>query len=347
MVSATVNSVTNAYTYRGDGLRNSRTVGMTTTTFTWDIAAGLPVVLDDGNQYLYGAGLSAMKQSGDWFYYLADGLGSTMAVVDSTGTVENGYTYDVYGEPTVTGSLANEFDFAGQQTDGSTGLQYLRARYYDPATGTFLSRDPMALVPSWTGSPNGYAHFNPASRSDPSGLDSPWPSGWGIPHPCDIGAVNRMVCDRGAELAKNLADAVSSLVDYINSSSFLAMLELLGEKGKNLASAIRRSGIEWLGDPLNRITVALVASEIAAKLACAGALASGGALIGACASAVAAYGSALKLRYDILRQRHSTGEITDRQLACQAITDIVGAVAPVSTGPVTRAIMGEMACRAT
>ena len=296
---------------------------------------------------LCGAGRSPMKQGGNWYYYLADGLGSTMAVVNSSGAVQKSYQYDVYGEVTGgSGSQGNEFDFAGRQTD-ATGLQYLRARYYDPETGVFLSRDPLALVPSWTGSANGYAYFNPASRSDPSGLDSPWPSGWGIPHPCDIGAVNRMVCDRGAELAKNLADAVSSLVDYINSSSFLAMLELLGEKGKNLASAIRRSGIEWLGDPLNRITVALVASEIAAKLACAGALASGRGLIGACASAVAAYGSALKLRYDILRQRHSTGEITDRQLACQAITDIVGAVAPVSTGPVTRAIMGEMACRAT
>ena len=40
---------------------------MTTTTFTWDINAGLPVVLDDGSQYLYGAGLSAMKQSGVWW----------------------------------------------------------------------------------------------------------------------------------------------------------------------------------------------------------------------------------------------------------------------------------------
>jgi RHS repeat-associated protein len=125
--------------HRGD----SRTVGMTTTQFAWDINGGVPVVLDDGSQYLYGAGLSAMKQSGSWFYYLADGLGSTMAIVDADGDVQNGYTYDVYGEPTVTGSLANEFDFAGQQTDGSTGLQYLRARYYDPGTGMFLSREPL------------------------------------------------------------------------------------------------------------------------------------------------------------------------------------------------------------
>lgn len=62
-----MNLATSTFAYRGDGLRDSRTVGMTTTTFTLDINAGLPVVLDDGNQYLYGAGLAAMTQSGNWW----------------------------------------------------------------------------------------------------------------------------------------------------------------------------------------------------------------------------------------------------------------------------------------
>ena len=48
------------------------------------------------------------------YYYLSDGLGSTMKTVDATGTVVDGYTYDVYGKKTSsTGSQANEFDFAG------------------------------------------------------------------------------------------------------------------------------------------------------------------------------------------------------------------------------------------
>jgi RHS repeat-associated protein len=169
MISATVNSVTTNFTYRGDGLRNSRTVSGNTTTFTWDIASGLPVVVDDGNQYLYGAGLTKMKQSGSWYYYLADGLGSTMAVVNASGTVQDSYTYDVYGTPTKTGSLANEFDFAGQQTDG-TGLQYLRARYMDPATGTFASRDPLMAGSAWLGNGHAYAQANPTRWADPTGL---------------------------------------------------------------------------------------------------------------------------------------------------------------------------------
>ena len=163
-----MSSVTTTFAYRGDGLRDSRTTGGNTTTFTWDVAGGLPVVLDDGNQYLYGAGLTAMKQSGSWYYYLADGLGSTMAVVDASGVVQDSYTYDVYGTPSKTGSLANEFDFAGQQTDG-TGLQYLRARYYDPATGTFLSREPLAVLPGWHDNQVSYAVASPVGFFDPDG----------------------------------------------------------------------------------------------------------------------------------------------------------------------------------
>ncbi|MCC6266176.1 MAG: hypothetical protein IT300_01295 [Dehalococcoidia bacterium] len=122
-------------------------------------------VVDDANQYLYGAGLTAMKQSGNWHYYLADGLGSTMAIVDSSGNSQKSYTYDVYGEATPSGGLSNEFDFAGQQTDG-TGLQYLRAKYYDPAAGTFLSRDPLQS-PGWAGPQSAHAGSPPCSAHPP------------------------------------------------------------------------------------------------------------------------------------------------------------------------------------
>jgi RHS repeat-associated protein len=169
MTSATVGGTTTTFAYRGDALRDSRTTGGSTTTFTWDIASGLPVVLDDGAQYLYGAGLAGMKRSGSWYYYLADGLGSTMAIVDSAGAVQKSYTYDVYGKPTKTGALANEFDFAGQQTDG-TGLQYLRARYMDPETGRFISRDPFEAENAVNHSPYIYAVARPATVTDRTGM---------------------------------------------------------------------------------------------------------------------------------------------------------------------------------
>ena len=170
LTSTTIGGTTTSFTYRGDGLRASQTSGSTTTSYTWDLNSSLPVVLDDGSQYVYGNGLVSQVSGASTYYYLADGLGSTMATTDAFGNVVNGYTYDVYGKTTASsGSQPNSIEFAGQQTD-ATGLQYLRARYYDPATGSFLSRDPLSALPSWSGSPFGYAGGNPATVRDPRGL---------------------------------------------------------------------------------------------------------------------------------------------------------------------------------
>ncbi len=70
-----------------------------------------------------------------------------------------------------TGSSPNEFKFTGEQVDG-TGLQYLRARYYDQATGRFLTHDPLS---GWaqrpqTQNPYPYVTNNPLNLRDPYGL---------------------------------------------------------------------------------------------------------------------------------------------------------------------------------
>jgi RHS repeat-associated protein len=131
-------------------------------------------VIDDGARYVYGAGLEAQISGSNTYYYLADGLGSTMKTVDASGNVVNSYTYDVYGKKTSSsGSQANEFDFAGQQTD-PTGLQYLRARYMDPETGVFISRDPLASSPGWIQSAFSYGSATPTNAADPTGLCSYW-----------------------------------------------------------------------------------------------------------------------------------------------------------------------------
>jgi RHS repeat-associated protein len=63
--------------------------------------------------------------------------------------------------------MTNPFMFAGQYFDSDSGLYYLRARYYDPSTGQFLSRDPLVDL---TREPYGYVHDNPLNFTDPSGL---------------------------------------------------------------------------------------------------------------------------------------------------------------------------------
>jgi RHS repeat-associated protein len=157
-----------SYAYNGDGLRTSRTLGATTTTFAWGNATGMPVVLRDsaGNRYLYGRDLISVSDSANKkFYYHTDGLGSTTAITGSTGAVVKTYQYDAYGAVrSQTGTQPNEFTFTGEQVD-SSGLEYLRARYYDGATGRFVGRDPLPLMQRYA-----YVGGNPVNFTDPLGL---------------------------------------------------------------------------------------------------------------------------------------------------------------------------------
>ncbi|HVE45286.1 MAG TPA: RHS repeat-associated core domain-containing protein, partial [Acidimicrobiales bacterium] len=78
------------------------------------------------------------------------------------------YRYDAYGNTTATTDPGvNPFRYAGQYTDTRTGLIYMRARWYDPATGSFLTRDPLEAV---TQEPYGYVGGDPLNRVDPDGM---------------------------------------------------------------------------------------------------------------------------------------------------------------------------------
>ncbi len=135
--------------------------------------------MDDGDlRYIYGLGrIAQVDDSEVTHYYLSDALGSTMALTDASKGVVHTYEYDVFGAVSASsGSLANFFEFAGEQVDDSTDLQYLRARYYDVDSGRFLGRDPVAEM-----APIGITHYvyafnNPANFTDPWGT---WP-GCGI-----------------------------------------------------------------------------------------------------------------------------------------------------------------------
>ncbi len=70
-------------------------------------------------------------------------MGSIRALTDSNERSIGTQTYDAYGSVrTSNGVNTVPFGFAGEQTDGESGLIYLRARYLDPTTGRFLTQDP-------------------------------------------------------------------------------------------------------------------------------------------------------------------------------------------------------------
>ncbi len=161
------------YAYDGDGLRASKSISGTTIQETWDTVEGLPLLVQDGGtRYLTGPDglpIEQLSASGTPLYYEHDQLGSTRALLNEDGNVAVTYIYDAYGAvKDRTGSTTTPFGFAGQYIDVESGLQYLRARYYDPALGQFLSRDPMV---DKTGQAYAYAGDNPLNAADPSGLD--------------------------------------------------------------------------------------------------------------------------------------------------------------------------------
>ncbi len=57
------------------------------------------------------------------------------------------YAYDAYGnQTTTTGNVYNPLRYAGEYLDSESGCYYLRARYYDPGTQQFLTRDPLVAA---------------------------------------------------------------------------------------------------------------------------------------------------------------------------------------------------------
>lgn len=80
------------------------------------------------------------------------------------------HTYDPYGNPTPSSSTADSrFGYAGQHTDHTTGLIYMRARWYDPATAAFITSDPIGHASGETNLYR-YAAGDPTNAVDPTGL---------------------------------------------------------------------------------------------------------------------------------------------------------------------------------
>jgi RHS repeat-associated protein len=161
-----------SYAYDGSGLRSAKTVAGVTSHFTWDATGGLPLLLSENStSYIYGPyGLPIERIDGGGVatFFHHDVQGSTRALTNTSGSLVATYTYDPYGNVTgKIGTASTALLYNGQYTDVESGLQYLRARYYDPKTAQFISVDPWS---SLTGSPYGYASDNPLNLSDPSGL---------------------------------------------------------------------------------------------------------------------------------------------------------------------------------
>ena len=146
---------------------------------------GYPQVVDEltsgavTRTYTYGLQRISQDQviSNTWTasFYSYDGGGSVRALTNTAGATTDTYEYDAFGnEFTISGSTPNNYLYRGEQYDPDLGLYHLRARYYNPATGRFMSRDPNAgtpLIPAmlhkylYTGG-DPVNHIDPRGRAD-------------------------------------------------------------------------------------------------------------------------------------------------------------------------------------
>ena len=150
-------------------------MGLSTTNYALDVAGGLPEVIytSEGNLYLHLPGvIMAENGEGEVRYLLSDGLGSVRQAVDETAEVVAYHEFDPYGNPNPQSLTPNPYGFTGEWWEDDIDLLFLRARWYLPETGTFLSKD------AWYGNPqrpqtlNGWSYVggNPSNFIDPLGF---------------------------------------------------------------------------------------------------------------------------------------------------------------------------------
>jgi RHS repeat-associated protein len=163
-------------TYNGDGLRASKTdLFSATYHFTW----GPGGVLYDGAT-TYTPGLAQRQGTSASRFAHSDWVGSTRYLSDPSGLVmPSALRYDAYGQRTALAgpTYPTPYQFAGgwgyetEYSDASEpylGLAYVDQRYYEPATGRFISPDPIGLA----GGLNLYAYVDndPVNWVDADGL---------------------------------------------------------------------------------------------------------------------------------------------------------------------------------
>ncbi|WP_228745459.1 RHS repeat-associated core domain-containing protein, partial [Paenibacillus sp. S150] len=191
LTSVTQGSSTTSFQYYADGMRFMKTSGSTQTQVNYDfqgqviseekIVGG---VFTEQANFVRGDRVLVKKdkKASKDYYYLYNGHGDVVQIVNTGGAVVNNYTYDEWGNITsqVEG-ISNSFKYTGEVYDAETGLYYLRARYYDPGMGRFLNEDTVEGQIDNPLSQNLYTYVsnNPLIYSDPTGHDAQMGAGVG------------------------------------------------------------------------------------------------------------------------------------------------------------------------
>ena len=167
-ISSTVGSTTTSYLYDAQSRRIAKTTGGTSTLYVYDawncIAEYAGTTLSktrlwgtDLSGTLQGAGgvggllsesslITSTPITFNTFFPTYDGNGNISEYLGSTGSAAAHFEYDPFGNTVVNTDASNQFAyrFSTKPLDFATGLYYYGYRYYDPVTGRWPSRDPIA-----------------------------------------------------------------------------------------------------------------------------------------------------------------------------------------------------------
>ena len=139
----------------------------------WDTNASLPLILSDGtDDYVYSPSGEPVEQialsssTPTFMTYITSN--SSWLLTNAAGDETAFYGYDAFGTLSY-GTPGSPFGYAGQYADASSGLDNMRARWFEPQTGAFTTRDPAFAQ---TDQAYAYASDDPVNKSDPSGLST-------------------------------------------------------------------------------------------------------------------------------------------------------------------------------
>ena len=164
--------------------------------------------------YSYGNERLTYETNGATYQYNYDGRGSVTNLLDNNNASVVQYNYKPFGETTKSGikadELENTYQYNAESTDAITGLQYLRARYYDSEAGRFISQDTYLgdITDPLTRNLYLYTNNDPVNYVDPSGHFWNEISNWGK------SVVNgvKNAWNTTVQTVKNVGNAISNTV---------------------------------------------------------------------------------------------------------------------------------------
>ena len=199
--------------------------------------------------FVYDKNVVSMSKAGNSYYYLQDELGSPMYMTGTNGAPVSSYAFDDFGRSvdpftgklkksankqsgnhayTTEGNIIQPFAFTGYQEDEVSGLMFAQARFYDAASGSFLSEDPRKgfINKPLTINHYGYCFGNPVGFSDKNGklpgwMEDAWDAAcdvtvdaWDVA--CDVASdAWDTTCEVVSDVAKDTVDAVKTVGTFV------------------------------------------------------------------------------------------------------------------------------------